>query len=117
MTGKIRMLRFMTLYVIVVLSAQVARGTETEPHLAVERPPVILSLGEQRLVTIPSLKRYSFGAPLLRALPSPDGAKDAVLLKAVQAGITDWMVWKTDGSLEHRSIEVGAVCDAFAPEV
>lgn len=78
------------------------------PLEAAERPPVILSLGEQRLIHVNGLKRYSLGAKILKILPSPAGQRDALLLKAVQAGITDLWVWKQDGSYEHRSIEVRA---------
>lgn len=78
------------------------------PQEAGERPPVILSLGEQRLIHVNDLKRYSLGAAILKVLPSPVGQRDTLLLKAVQAGLTDLWVWKKDGSHEHRSIEVRA---------
>ncbi len=70
------------------------------------RPAVILSLGEQRWISLPGLVRYSLGAPMLRILPSPGGRKDVLLAKAVKPGITDLWVWKKDGSTERRSIEV-----------
>jgi len=82
-----------------------------------ERPPVILSLGEQRFLTIPGLARYSLGSPILKALPAPRGNKDAVLLKAVQAGITDLLVWKKDGTTEHRPIEVRAWKRGLVPDL
>lgn len=73
-----------------------------------ERPPVILSLGEQRFISVPGLKRYSIGSPILRALPTESSGHDSLLVKAVGVGMTDLVVWKTDGSSEHRSIEVRA---------
>jgi Flp pilus assembly secretin CpaC len=85
-------------------SAVVSAG---EPPLPEHRPPLIITQGEQRLITLPGLKRYSLGSGLLRALPAP-GNHDALLLKAVQPGITDLWVWKSDGSTEHHPIEVRA---------
>lgn len=73
---------------------------------SLERPPVILSLGEQRFISVPGLKRYSIGSSILRALPTESGGHDSLLVKAVAVGLTDLVVWKTDGSNEHRSIEV-----------
>lgn len=72
------------------------------------RPPVVLSLGEQRLLSLPGLTRYSIGSPILRALAAPAGNRDALMIKAVKAGITDLWVWKKDGTTEHRPIEVRA---------
>ncbi len=103
---------FLTLSVTQAAILPAARGEDrAEPgsaHSPAERPPVILSLGEQRMVSVPDLKRYSIGSPILRALPGPGGLKNTLLLKAVGAGITDLLVWKTDGTSEHRSIEVRA---------
>ncbi len=72
------------------------------------RPAVILSLGEQRMLSIPGLVRYSLGSPILRVLPSPGGRPETLLVKAVQAGISDLWIWKKDGSTEKRPIEVRA---------
>jgi hypothetical protein len=73
-----------------------------------DRPPIILSLGEQRLLTLPGLVRYSLGSPILRVLRSPGGRKNALLIKATKAGISDIWVWKKDGSTDHRVVEVRA---------
>jgi hypothetical protein len=83
-----------------------AAGDASEPDL--HRPPVVITQGEQRLISLPGLKRYSLGSEILRALPAPGRAKDALLLKAVKPGITDLWIWKTDGTTEHRPIEVRA---------
>ncbi len=81
------------------------------------RPPVVLSVGEQRYLTIPGLVRYSIGSPILRALPAPGGNRDALLVKAVKAGITDLVVWKKDGTSEHRPIEVRAWGKGALPDL
>jgi Flp pilus assembly secretin CpaC len=84
-----------------------ATASET-PDLETHRPPVVITQGEQRLIHLPGLKRYALGSPILRAIPAPGRAKDTLLLKAVKPGITDLWIWKTDGSTEHRPIEVRA---------
>ncbi|MEK7690396.1 MAG: pilus assembly protein N-terminal domain-containing protein, partial [Bdellovibrionota bacterium] len=70
-----------------------------------ERPGLHLRVGEQRLLKLEKIDRFSFGAPLVRSLPAPR-TKDAILLKGVRAGSTDLMVWYTDGSTEHRFVHV-----------
>lgn len=87
------------------LGVSAARAVPPPPE---NRPPVVLSLGEQRLVSVPGLARYSIGSPILRALRAPGGNRDAFLVKAVKAGLTDLWVWKKDGTTERRPIEVRA---------
>lgn len=78
-----------------------------------EKPPIYLQLGEQRLLHIPGLARFSLGEQSVRAQALPKGAptsgspkNELLLLKAVQPGPSDLWVWKTDGSAEHRVIRV-----------
>lgn len=92
--------------VLIHHSISLAFADNIEPPEALERPPVILSQGEQRFIRVPGLKRYSLGSALLRVLPAPMEGRDSLLLKAVGVGITDLIVWKADGSSEHRSVEV-----------
>lgn len=87
------------------LGVSTSAGTLSPPEI---RPPVVLSLGEQRLLSVPGLARYSIGSPILRALPAPSGDRETLMIKAVKAGITDLWVWKKDGTAEHRPIEVRA---------
>lgn len=77
-----------------------------------EKPPIYLQLGEQRLLHIPGLARFSLGEQSVRAQALPKGSSpkgssnEDILLKAVQPGPADLWVWKTDGSAEHRVIRV-----------
>ena len=68
------------------------------------RATLVLGQGEQRILLIPGLKRYSIGGPQIRVLPAPDDARESLLLKAIQPGLTDLIVWKSDGSTENRPI-------------
>lgn len=90
------------------------KAPEPEPE---HRPPVIITQGEQRLISIPGLKRYSLGSGILHALPSPSGQKDSILLKATQPGVTDLWVWKKDGTSEHRPIEVRGWKKGMTPDL
>lgn len=79
--------------------------------LLAEKSPIILSLGEQRLLQIPDLLRYSLGGASVRAqsLPRSLNSKsknDLLLIKAIHPGPADLWVWKTDGATEHRTIRV-----------
>jgi hypothetical protein len=85
-----------------------------------ESPPIFMLLGEQRLLQIPGLARFSLAQGSVRAQPLPPGlgshgqahgsssksASDDLLIKAVQVGPSDLWVWKTDGTAEHRVIQV-----------
>lgn len=74
------------------------------PAEAEERPPLVLGQGEQRLLRVPGLTRYSLGGPALRAHSLPQ--QDALLLKGVSPGNSDVWIWKADGSSEHRTVRV-----------
>lgn len=71
-----------------------------------EAPPLVLGQGEQRLLSINGLKKYSIGSKILRALPAPHDPKNTLLVKAIQPGETDLWVWKTNGETEHRAIQI-----------
>ncbi len=109
-------LRALSIWIILV-GFQPVLAIGALPATPDHRPPVILSLGEQRYLTIPGLARYSIGSPILRALPAPGGNHDAVLVKAVKSGLTDLVVWKKDGTTEHRPIEVRAWGKGATPDL
>lgn len=79
----------------------------------VEKPPYYLSVGEQKLVRIPGLKRYSLGGDSARVLgskaiptKSDKNASEIILLKGVKPGPSDLWSWDLDGTAEHRLIRV-----------
>src|SRR5436309_456650 len=74
-------------------------GTCAEPA---ERAALGMVVGEQRALGIPNLARYSPGGDAIRAT----SFQDRLMIKAIHPGASDLWVWKTDGSLEHRSIRV-----------
>ncbi len=88
-------------------SASLSSGGET-----LEKYTLILGQGEQRLLSIPGLLRYSIGSPIARALPfshptlKKSSRKDSLLIKAILPGTTDLWVWKSDQSVEHRTIQI-----------
>ncbi len=89
----------------------------TENQSLAERAPIILGQGEQRLIRIPGLLKYSLGSTIIRATPlslphlkvkSPQQLrpKEVLLLKGVAPGTSDLWIWKQDGSTEFRTIRV-----------
>lgn len=76
-----------------------ARGT---PENSVEMAPLFLGLGEQRVLHVDGLKRYSIGGAAIRA----HSLEDQLLVKGTAPGLSDLWVWKTDGSTEHRTVRV-----------
>jgi len=83
----------------------------------IEKSPLILGQGEQRVLHVPGLLRYSLGSDSVRSqslslffksTPQP-ALKNQILLKGVRPGQSDLWVWKSDGSTEHRSIRVQKV--------
>jgi Flp pilus assembly secretin CpaC len=86
------------------------KGAELVP-----KPPLVLAQGEQRLLQIPGLLRYSVGDPILKVYPlkkSVPSAEEALLVKGLKPGRTDLWVWKTDGSTEFRPVRI----EKWAPE-
>src|SRR5690606_36514539 len=85
--------------------------------------PLILGTGEQRLLVIPGLQRYSLGSDRVRAVPVPgpaggvSRASHLLLLKGVKEGMTDLWVWKSDGTSEHRTIRVERWRPSGSPEL
>ncbi len=78
----------------------------TQP-LAWALPPLDLTVGEQKLLKIEQLNRYSLGnSQILRGARPPHSSDSHLLLKALKEGGTDLWVWKKDGSTEHRWIQV-----------
>jgi Flp pilus assembly secretin CpaC len=69
-------------------------------------PTLILGHGEQRLLHISGLKKYSIGQPIVKTLPGPGQDPNKLLIKAIQTGETDLWIWKQDGSTERRSLKV-----------
>src|SRR4051812_29462900 len=94
-----------TLLLALLLSTLPARAD------SIEKPPLLLKQGEQRLLRIPGLARYSIGDPVVKVHPLGKAfgnaeAKESLLLKGEGPGTGDLWVWKEDGSSEHRSITV-----------
>jgi hypothetical protein len=100
------------LFLSLTSSAGATEDAERPPDL--ERPPLVLGQGEQRLLKIPGLTRYSIGSPCVHVhgAPASPGLKDDLLIKGVCPGHADLWVSKVDGSTEHRSIRI----EKIAPE-
>jgi Flp pilus assembly secretin CpaC len=71
-----------------------------------------LGVGEQRLLAVPGLARYSLGGTCLRAHGLPK--EEAILIKAVAPGNCDLWVRKSDGESEFRTVRVS---QAATPEL
>ncbi len=78
-----------------------------------EKGPLVLGVGEQRLLHCPGLLKYSLGSGVVRILPLPKkseklflSSSETLLIKAVAAGHGDLWVWKQDGTTEHRAIRI-----------
>jgi Flp pilus assembly secretin CpaC len=84
-------------------------------HTSLEKAPLVLGQGEQRLLHLPGLERYSLGSPKVRAIRPARGSASELLLKGVAPGTGDLWVWKKDGSAEHRSIHVEKVLPEELP--
>jgi len=91
------------------LANQTAKNSPELPPV-IEKAPIVLGRGEQRLLRLPGLVKYSIGDPLIRV--HPFSVNDALLIKGVQAGTTDLWVWKSDGAAEHRIVRVEIVASS-----
>ena len=78
----------------------------------IEKADIILGEGEQRLLRVPGLLKYSIGSPRIRAIPLERNfaklsqRQDTLLIKGVTAGLSDLWIWKQGGQSEHRTIRV-----------
>ncbi len=71
------------------------------------RPPLELTQGEQRIIRVKGLVKYSLGTPgLVRATVPPNRDHEAILIKGLKPGSTDLWVWKSDGESEVRTLLV-----------
>jgi pilus assembly protein CpaC len=72
------------------------------PANAEEKAPLFLGQGEQRVLRIRELRRYSIGGGSIRA----HSLGNQLLVKGITPGHSDLWVWKSNGSTEHRTIRV-----------
>lgn len=97
------------IWAITVLFAplQALSSLENKELSAIEHVPVVISQGEQRLIHINGLVRYSLGGDVVRILRLPTHTqKDDLLIKGVKPGMGDLWVWKINGASEHRIVRV-----------
>lgn len=80
---------------------------------SVEKAPIVLGQGEQRLLKIPQLSKYSLGNSTVKVVPIHErfgrtsiSDANALLIKGVSPGSGDLWIWKRDGSSEYRTIRV-----------
>ena len=110
------------LFLLLILSFSLSPDSKAEeipetPESWLELPPLVLGKGEQRMLKIPGLAKYSLGSPVIRVLPVPKSlknlalraAQEQLLIKGIEAGMGDLWVWKKDGKSEHRLIRVEKV--------
>ncbi len=100
-------------YFLTLLAFHLPLGRASEPPIVRQMPQLFLTTGEQRLIYIPNLTRYSLGNRKIRVLKlpifhpgRPSQSHSSLLLKAADEGVCDLWVWKSDGSSEHRSIHI-----------
>ncbi len=84
------------------LSASPEPAPEGAPENLEEKAPLFLGQGEQRVLRIQGLKRYSVGGNAIHA----HSMGDELLVKGVSPGFSDLWIWKSDDSSEHRTIRV-----------
>ena len=96
-----------TILVLPLLSlAGPSKAAAFSPEVS-ERAPLALGQGEQRLLIVPQLKRFSLGGSAVKAIRPPTNlGPSTLLLKGVAPGTADLWVWKEDGSVETRLIQV-----------
>ncbi len=101
--------RITSLIVLIILNSNNFWAFEDAVLQTVELPPIILGQGEQRLIKIPDLVRYSLGGNAVKILPIPTKKQyhdNALLIKGAVIGNSDLWVWKKNNRLEHRTITV-----------
>jgi Flp pilus assembly secretin CpaC len=75
--------------------------------IALADAPFQMTLGEQKLIQVPSLKSYSIGNPqILEGSRPPFGNHSTIMIRAKREGQTDLRIWKKDGSHEIRWIQI-----------
>lgn len=96
-----------------ILVAQIPDFALAEPSLAIEKPPYYLSVGEQKMVRVPGLARYSLGGEAARILAGPEipkksgvSSSEILLIKGVHPGPSDLWTWDSLGNPQHRVIRV-----------
>lgn len=91
-------------------AAQPPAEPPTLPASDIEKAPWVLGQGEQRILHVHGLDKFSLGSPCVRARAVPSrraGAEEAALLiKGTCPGIGDIWIRKKDGTSEHRRIRV-----------
>ncbi len=95
--------------VLAILNSRMAMAQETTRAPVNAVPRTELSVGEQRLLYVPGLKRYSLGGTSLKAQTLPrevDSADSYLLVKAQSPGFSDLWIWKEDGEAEHRPFSI-----------
>ncbi len=74
--------------------------------------PISLSVGEQKIIQIPGIIRFSIQQerkrPIVRSVRQTPLHEDQILLQGLRTGVADLWVWKSDGSSDFRSVFVGA---------
>jgi len=73
---------------------------------ATQLPTLFLYQGEQRLLKMNNIKRFSLGGTAARAIRNPNAPSHSLLLKGVEKGVSDLWIWKTDQKVEHRTVKV-----------
>jgi len=103
--------KIIPLFIILTTSAAHPAAHSTAHHAtcpswseAVEKPPLMLGLGEQRLARTGRIARFSAGGAAIRATIPSDGS--SLLIKGAAPGQTDLWVWKTDCTVERRTVIV-----------
>ena len=105
--------RMFTLCIGLLLPTLTLGDLLANPPEAPEGPPVTIAPGEQRLLKIAGLARYSLGGDGVRISTPPKGIEDQnaedseyLLIKGIRPAESDLWVWKKDGSSEHRALHV-----------
>jgi Flp pilus assembly secretin CpaC len=73
------------------------------PASAEERPPLLLGAGEQRVLHIEQVQKYSVGGAAIHAHLI---GSDQILVKGMAPGLSDLWIWHPDGSSDHQTVRV-----------
>lgn len=74
-----------------------------------EKPTLIIGENEQRVISLPGLKKFSVGGSAIRAITLPHSLKSShpsILIKGIRPGFSDLWIWLQDGSSQKRTVEV-----------